>query len=132
MVLLQRQFGTQFAGARWMAAIRFAMPILLESSMVHLRSDIPSLTALEAFEASARHLSFNLAASELEMTPGQIRKQIKAIEVELGVRLIVGRGADLVLTSAGEDLHELLASSFSRASEVSRIMKRLSAEDENA
>ncbi|MGX5844207.1 LysR family transcriptional regulator [Mesorhizobium sp. ArgA1] len=93
--------------------------------MVHLHYDIPFLTALEVFEASARHLSFRLAASELELTSGQIRRQIKAIEEELGVRLIVEPGADVVLTSAGEDLYRLLASSFARASEVVRIIPQL-------
>lgn len=92
--------------------------------MVHLHYDIPSLTALEVFEASARHLSFKLAAFELEVTSGEIRRQIKAIEGQLGVRLIVGSGADVELSSAGEDLYRLLASSFSRASEVVRIIKR--------
>ncbi|RUW62157.1 LysR family transcriptional regulator [Mesorhizobium sp. M4B.F.Ca.ET.049.02.1.2] len=92
--------------------------------MVRRYYDLPSLAALEAFEASARHLSFKVAASELESTSGEIRRQIKAIEGELGVRLIEGPGADVVLTSAGEDLYRLLASSFSRASEVLRIMKR--------
>ncbi|CDX35419.1 Carbapenem-hydrolyzing beta-lactamase transcriptional activator (fragment) [Mesorhizobium sp. SOD10] len=92
--------------------------------MIHFHYDIPSLTALEVFEASARHLSFELAASELEMTSGEIRRQIKAIEGGLGVRLIVGPGSDVVLTSAGEDLYRLLASSFARASEVVRIIKR--------
>ncbi|MER9902745.1 LysR family transcriptional regulator [Mesorhizobium sp. M0130] len=92
--------------------------------MVYLYHDIPSLTALEGFEALARHLSFKLAASELEVTSGEICRQIKAIEGELGVRLIVGLGDDVVLTSAGEDLHRLLASSFSKASEVVRIITR--------
>ncbi|ESY85092.1 hypothetical protein X739_17810 [Mesorhizobium sp. LNHC220B00] len=92
--------------------------------MVRRYYDLPSLTALEIFEASARHLSFKLAASELELTSEEIRRQIKAIEGELGVRLIEGSGADVVLTSTGEDLYRLLASSFLRASEVLRIMKR--------
>lgn len=92
--------------------------------MVRRYYDLPSLTALEIFEASARHLSFKLAASELEVTTREVRRQIKAIEGELGVRLIKGPGADVVLTSAGEDLYRLLASSFSRGSEVLRIMKR--------
>lgn len=92
--------------------------------MVRCYYDLPSMMALEIFEASARHLSFKLAASELELSSGEIRRQIKAIERELGVRLIEGPGADVVLTSAGEDLYRLLASSFSRASEVLRIMKR--------
>ncbi|WP_287197975.1 LysR family transcriptional regulator [Mesorhizobium sp.] len=88
--------------------------------MVYRQYDLTSLTALEMFEASARHLSFTIAASELDVSSGEIRRQIKTIERELGVRLIAGPGTDVVLTSAGEDLYKLITSSFSRASEVVR------------
>ncbi|MER9390361.1 LysR family transcriptional regulator [Mesorhizobium sp. M0435] len=91
--------------------------------MLHRYYELPSTTALETFEASARHLSFNLAASELDVTSGEIRRQIKAIEDELGVPLL-GPGADVVLTSAGKDLYSLLASSFSQASDVVETIKR--------
>ncbi|TIT59280.1 MAG: LysR family transcriptional regulator, partial [Mesorhizobium sp.] len=53
--------------------------------MVRRYYDLPSLTALAVFEASARHLSFKLAAAELNVTPGAVSRQIKAIEDELGV-----------------------------------------------
>ncbi|ESW80605.1 hypothetical protein X770_30565 [Mesorhizobium sp. LSJC269B00] len=86
--------------------------------------DLPSPTALEVFEASARHLSFKLAASELDVTSGEIRRQIKAIENELGVPLFAGPGTDVRLTSAGKDLYSVLASSFSKASDVVRAIKR--------
>jgi DNA-binding transcriptional LysR family regulator len=86
--------------------------------------DLPSLTALAVFEASARHLSFKLAAAELNVTPGAVSKQIKAIEDELGVPLFVRLGAGVALTNAGEDLYGVLASSFSRASEAVRTIKR--------
>jgi DNA-binding transcriptional LysR family regulator len=76
--------------------------------------DLPSLTALAVFEASARHLSFKLAASELNVTPGTVSRQIKAIEDELGIPLFVRLGTGVMLTSAGEDLYDVLASSFSR------------------
>ena len=57
--------------------------------MVRRYYDLPSLTALAIFEAAARHLSFKIAAAELNVTPGAISKQIKAIEDELGVPLFV-------------------------------------------
>jgi LysR family glycine cleavage system transcriptional activator len=85
---------------------------------------LPSLTALVVFEASARHLSFKRAASELNVTPGAISKQIKAIEEELGVMLFVRLGVGISLTSAGEDLYRVLASSFSRTAEVIGTIKR--------
>lgn len=92
--------------------------------MVPRYYDLPSLTALTAFEASARHLSFKLAASELGVTSGEIRRQIKAIEDELGVPLFVRRGTAVMLTSSGKDIYSVLASSFSKASDVVRTIRR--------
>ncbi|WP_352676239.1 LysR family transcriptional regulator [Mesorhizobium sp. M0254] len=86
--------------------------------------DLPSLTALTAFEASARHLSFELAASELGVTSGEISRQIKAIEDDLGVPLFVRRRTGVMLTSAGKDIYSVLASSLSKASDVVRTIKR--------
>ncbi len=92
--------------------------------MVRRYYDLPSLTTLAVFEASARHLSFKLAAAELNVTPGAISRQIKAIEDELGVPLFTRLGTGVALTSAGEDLYGVLASSFSRAADVVRTVKR--------
>ncbi|MER9064844.1 LysR family transcriptional regulator [Mesorhizobium sp. M0698] len=92
--------------------------------MDHRYYDLPSLAALEVFESSARHLSFKLAASELDVTSGEIRRQIKAIEDELGVPLFVRPGTGVMLTSAGKDLYSVLASSLSKASDLVRTIKR--------
>ncbi|MBM2716020.1 LysR family transcriptional regulator [Mesorhizobium caraganae] len=92
--------------------------------MVRQYYDLPPLTALAGFEALARHLSFKLAASELNVTSGEISRQIKAIEDELGVPLFVRPGTGVMLTSAGKDLYSVLASSLSRASNVVRTIKR--------
>jgi DNA-binding transcriptional LysR family regulator len=92
--------------------------------MVRRYYDLPSLTALAVFEASARHLSFKQAAAELNVTPGAISRQIKAIEDELGVPLFVRLGTGVTLTTAGEDLYGVLASGFSRAADIVRTIKR--------
>ena len=92
--------------------------------MVRRYYELPSLTALAVFEASARHLSFKLAAAELNVTPGAVSKQIKSIEDELGMPLFVRLGVGVALTNAGEDLYAVLSSSFSRAAEVVRTIKR--------
>lgn len=86
--------------------------------------NLPSLTALVVFEASARHLSFKRAADELHVTPGAVSKQIRAIEEELGVALFVRLGTGISLTSAGEDLYRVLAIGFSRTAEVVGTIKR--------
>ncbi|MER9683697.1 LysR substrate-binding domain-containing protein [Mesorhizobium sp. M0184] len=91
--------------------------------MVRSYYDLPSLTALEVFEASARHLSFKLAASELNVTPSAVSRQVNALESEIGDRLFVRLAAGVMLTSAGEELYAALASGFSRASEVVKAIK---------
>ena len=45
---------------------------------------LPPLTALRAFEAAARHMSFAKAADELNVTPAALSYQIKALEADLG------------------------------------------------
>ena len=50
---------------------------------------LPSLNGLRAFEAAARHLSFTLAAAELNVTQTAISHQIRRLEEELGIRLFV-------------------------------------------
>lgn len=48
---------------------------------------LPPLSALRAFEAAARHLSFKRAAEELHVTPAAVSQQIKALEGYLGLPL---------------------------------------------
>jgi LysR family transcriptional regulator, glycine cleavage system transcriptional activator len=59
---------------------------------------LPSLNGLRAFEAAARHMSFTLAASELNVTQTAISHQIRRLEQELGVRLFVRQNRSLSLT----------------------------------
>jgi LysR family glycine cleavage system transcriptional activator len=59
---------------------------------------LPSLNGLRAFEAAARHLSFTVAASELNVTQTAISHQIRRLEEELGIRLFVRRNRALALT----------------------------------
>ena len=41
---------------------------------------MPSLKALQAFEAAARHGSFKRAAAELALSPGAISYQVRQLE----------------------------------------------------
>ena len=47
---------------------------------------LPQLSALRAFEAAARHVSFTRAAEELSVTQGAVSHQVKALESELGIK----------------------------------------------
>ncbi|WP_428003576.1 LysR substrate-binding domain-containing protein [Acidovorax sp.] len=62
---------------------------------------LPSLKALHAFEAAARHLNFRLAAEELDVTQGAVAQQVRALEAELGVRLFERHARGLAPTEVG-------------------------------
>src|SRR5271165_1062537 len=64
---------------------------------------LPSLNGLRAFEAAARHLSFTLAAAELNVTQTAISHQIKRLEEELGLRLFIRKNRALALTPKAKD-----------------------------
>jgi LysR family transcriptional regulator, glycine cleavage system transcriptional activator len=64
---------------------------------------LPSLNGLRAFEAAARHLSFTVAAAELNVTQTAISHQIRRLEEELGIRLFVRQNRALALTPQARD-----------------------------
>ncbi|MBR0716722.1 transcriptional regulator GcvA [Bradyrhizobium liaoningense] len=68
-----------------------------------MTSRLPSLNGLRAFEAAARHLSFTLAAAELNVTQTAISHQIRRLEEELGIRLFVRQNRALALTPEARD-----------------------------
>lgn len=61
----------------------------------------PSLRAIAAFEAAARHQSFSKAAGELNLTQGAVSHSISSLEKRLNVELFVRAGRRLFLTEAG-------------------------------
>jgi LysR family glycine cleavage system transcriptional activator len=65
------------------------------------RRFLPSFTALQAFEAAARHGSFTQAASELNLTQGAISRQVRGLELSLGIRLFELIRQRVVLTELG-------------------------------
>lgn len=60
------------------------------------------MQALRAFEATARERSLTKAAEALHLTHGAISHQIKALEADLGVRLVERAGRGIRLTDEGE------------------------------
>ncbi|MGE3915286.1 MAG: transcriptional regulator GcvA [Hyphomicrobiaceae bacterium] len=73
---------------------------------------LPPLNALRAFEATARHLSFTLAAEELSVTPAALSHQIKGLEDFLGQRLFERKVRSIALTPAGLALYPGLHAAF--------------------
>jgi LysR family glycine cleavage system transcriptional activator len=59
---------------------------------------MPSIPELIAFEAAARHESFSAAAEELCLTQGAVSKQIRNMELTLGISLFDRRRKRLMLT----------------------------------
>jgi LysR family glycine cleavage system transcriptional activator len=68
------------------------------------------MSALRAFEAVARRLSFSKAAEELHVTPGAVSQQIRSLEELLGATLFVRNRRSVALTEfAGRMLPEIQA-----------------------
>ncbi len=65
------------------------------------RRTLPPLSALRAFDAAARHLSFKEAANELCVTPSAVSHHIQHLEDYLQTRLFHRYNRRLVLTDAG-------------------------------
>jgi LysR family glycine cleavage system transcriptional activator len=62
---------------------------------------LPPLTALRAFDAAARHMSFAKAADELAVTPAALSFQIKSLEEHFGAPLFHRFNRAVELTEAG-------------------------------
>lgn len=73
---------------------------------------LPPLAALRAFEAAARHLSFQKAAGELSVTPTAISHQIRLLEDFLGLPLFERHVRRVSLTRAGLHLFPVLKDGF--------------------
>lgn len=68
------------------------------------RRRLPSLGALATFEVAAKHLSFTLAAKELNITQGAVSQQIRLLERALDTDLFIRKHNALDLTEAGNEL----------------------------
>lgn len=78
----------------------------------------PPLNALRAFEAAARHLSFTKAAEELNVTPGAISQQVKALEDFVGAPVFRRHKRTLLLTDEAQASLPLLRDAFDMLSEA--------------
>ena len=82
--------------------------------MSNRRYSLPQLAFFQGFEAAARNLSFTKAAEELFITQSAVSRQIKALEVHLGVPLFERRPRSLVLTEHGQALYGVAADALDR------------------
>ncbi len=84
------------------------------------------LTALRAFEAAARNLSFVKAADELHVTPAAISHQVKTLEEFLGVKLFRRMPRGLLLNDVGQLFLPELRDGFNR---LDRAVERVQQSD---
>jgi LysR family glycine cleavage system transcriptional activator len=78
---------------------------------------LPSLNALRAFEAAARHESFARAASELCVSEGAVSRHVKLLEEELGVPLFRRLVRRVELTDRGRQLMGVVSQAFASIAE---------------
>jgi LysR family glycine cleavage system transcriptional activator len=88
-----------------------------------MTGQLPSLMAIRAFEAAARHSSFKVAAEELNVTHSAISHQIKGLETELGVRLFDRHTRRVDLTDAGRLYFVPIRQAFDRMRDASEAVR---------
>ena len=86
--------------------------------------NFPPLNSLRAFEAAARHLSFQNAAEELSVTPGAISQQIKKLEDILQTPLFHRDSRAVTLTEAGRVLRPDLSRGFESLDDAVQQLKQ--------
>ncbi len=83
------------------------------------------LNALRAFEASARLGSMSAAAVELHVTHGAVSRQVKLLEIQIGLPLLQRLPRGLLPTAEGASLAAELSEAFDRLHlAVSRVQPR--------
>ena len=85
---------------------------------------LPSLNALRAFEAAARHLSFTGAATELHVSQSAISRHVKLLEDKLGRRLFLRGHNSLRLTNDGAALLPVISNAFDRMAHATETVTR--------
>lgn len=88
--------------------------------------DIPSLAALRAFEAAARHKSLSAAARDLNVTHAAIAQHVRQLEADLGVTLLERAGRGMAPTDAGQNLARDLQDGFATIGAAIRHLRNTS------
>lgn len=85
---------------------------------------LPSLKAVQAFEAASRLNSFAAAADELRVTPSAISHQIRALEREVGLPLFHRIHRSIMLTDEGRRYAEAIADALGQIEAATRRIDR--------
>jgi LysR family transcriptional regulator, glycine cleavage system transcriptional activator len=88
------------------------------------KRDLPPLSALRAFEAAARHMSFRAAAEELGLTQSAISHQVAALEAHFATRLFDRAGRRVALSEAGRVFFPFARDGFDRVAQGTELLRR--------
>lgn len=86
--------------------------------------NLPSLAALRAFEATARHTTYAAAAVELNVTDAALRQHVRTLEARFSRPLVRRAGRGIELTDEGISLAKALATGFGAIAEGVADMDR--------
>lgn len=73
---------------------------------------LPSLRALQAFEATSRHASVTAAARELSVTPGAVSRLISLLEAHFDCKLFYRQRRGMILTDKGRRYSAAISRAF--------------------
>ncbi len=90
-------------------------------------SRLPPLNALKAFEASARHLNFRVAAEEIGVTQGAVAQQVRNLERRLGLQLFKREARGLTLTDEGRRYMQPVQHAFEMIAKATQELQPQSA-----
>ncbi len=88
-----------------------------------MKRRLPPLNALRAFEAAARLGRMTAAADELAVTPGAISRQVRQLELALGVPLFAGSKNKPQLTTAARTLLPALSAALDQIETAVRAVR---------
>jgi len=83
-------------------------------SFSNTRRHLPTTRALLVFDAVARHHGLSKAAEALSLTHGAVSQQLRLLETQLGVRLVLRTARGSQLTEAGRRYHAQIAGDLLR------------------
>ncbi|WP_312955423.1 LysR substrate-binding domain-containing protein [Stutzerimonas nitrititolerans] len=102
------------------------------NSQVKMMRSRPSLVALRAFEAAARHGNFSVAAAELHQTPSAVSHQIKSLEKYFGFQLFIRHSRYLELNNQGRRLFDVIKPAFDSIDQICAQLRPFAESDKLA
>jgi LysR family transcriptional regulator, glycine cleavage system transcriptional activator len=93
------------------------------------RFSLPPLTALRAFEAAARHMSYRLAAEELSITQSAVSHQISNLDKYFGKQLFQRAGRHVELTEAGQSFFPFVHEAMEKIDSGAQLITRTSQQE---